>query len=396
MKTTRSSLLLCLCISLLCSVAVAQTRTIQSDGNWDNPSIWQGGNIADVIGEDVDFNNNVDVTIPAAASDYTVGNVAFGNNNTLTVASGRTLNVGSSGAGNARNFTAPNGGIITVEGNLVIWGNLEADNNLRLIVNGSVTIRGNIDLRNGAVLNISGTGLVQVDGNLTTQNNPTFIVDGTLRVNGTLTTGNGAARSGTGPIVVGSCVSSTAGFCSLVALPVTLLSFTAKATETGVLAEWTTALELNNSHFTLERSTDGKSFTAVGTVPGAGNSNLPRQYRYEDKSPQAGLSYYRLRQTDFDGHTEVFNIRAVRFSKKTGVFDLYPNPAVGGQVTIHVSAADGPLQAQLYDLHGRLLETASLAQGENPLTIRQPQGVYLVRLVNSGQLLGTRKVVVTR
>ncbi len=68
---------------------------------------------------------------------------------------------------------------------------------------------------------------------------------------------------------------------------------------------WTTITEVNNSHFTLEKSTDGYNYETVVVMPGAGNSNMLIDYEFTDKNVDYDY-YYRLTQTDFDGKFEVF------------------------------------------------------------------------------------------
>ena len=71
------------------------------------------------------------------------------------------------------------------------------------------------------------------------------------------------------------------------------------------------ASETGNDHFEVERSEDGNTFSRIGTVSGAGNSTALRQYQFNDASPLRGISYYRLRQVDFDGGYTFSDVRAV-------------------------------------------------------------------------------------
>lgn len=114
-------------------------------------------------------------------------------------------------------------------------------------------------------------------------------------------------------------------------LPVTLTSFTAEPENGKVVLKWTTASEINNDFFTVERSSNGASFTGVGTVKGAGNSTASKDYSLIDDSPLKGTSYYRLKQTDLDGKFEYFSIIAVQNETINGdcVFKVYPNPCMG-------------------------------------------------------------------
>ncbi|HSY77060.1 MAG TPA: T9SS type A sorting domain-containing protein, partial [Bacteroidia bacterium] len=114
-------------------------------------------------------------------------------------------------------------------------------------------------------------------------------------------------------------------------LPIKLRSFTAIADGNQVDLNWATETEVNNNYFTIERTTDGVNYEAIATVKGAGNSDAELNYKATDESPVQGTSYYRLRQTDFDGNSQEFAPIAVNFSSNlsnTGftLNNTYPNP----------------------------------------------------------------------
>ena len=87
-------------------------------------------------------------------------------------------------------------------------------------------------------------------------------------------------------------------------LPVELISFTAKSViEDGknmVVLNWTTLSETNNDYYTIERSSDGMHFEELSRVQGAGTTTDISTYYAADENPFMGVSYYRLKQTDFD------------------------------------------------------------------------------------------------
>jgi hypothetical protein len=98
-------------------------------------------------------------------------------------------------------------------------------------------------------------------------------------------------------------------------LPVELMSYDAKANSEYVELNWSTASEVNNDFFTVERSTDGIHFAKILTKKAVGNSSVANNYSANDLSPVNGTSYYRLRQTDFDGKNTASKIVSVRFDK---------------------------------------------------------------------------------
>ncbi|MCB0395216.1 MAG: T9SS type A sorting domain-containing protein [Flavobacteriales bacterium] len=112
-------------------------------------------------------------------------------------------------------------------------------------------------------------------------------------------------------------------------LPIKLLYFDAQLVNDSVQLNWKTATEINNHFFTVERSKDGINFEVLGKVEGAGNSSTMRSYAAVDAYPYEGLSYYRLKQTDYDGRTETFSPVPVNNSDGTGYpfITIFPNPA---------------------------------------------------------------------
>ncbi|MCB0430725.1 MAG: T9SS type A sorting domain-containing protein [Flavobacteriales bacterium] len=153
-------------------------------------------------------------------------------------------------------------------------------------------------------------------------NDPTFGI-GIRAVN---TGGGGPARAANVDFV-----DVTVGYS--VPLPIHLLSFNAHLTDNRkVSLEWKTGTEINNEYFTLERSRNGATFEEVGRVPGHGTSNTPLSYSFVDENPISGTSYYRLKQTDFNGDFEYFHIVAVDYQNTEGgscVLKVYPNPCPG-------------------------------------------------------------------
>jgi hypothetical protein len=94
-------------------------------------------------------------------------------------------------------------------------------------------------------------------------------------------------------------------------LPVSFSAFTVKADGCKVQLNWSTAMEINNDYFTVERSRDGRTFTGIATVQSRGNSNEKHDYVYIDEHPENGSGYYRIRQVDLDGKHTATSIQQV-------------------------------------------------------------------------------------
>jgi hypothetical protein len=108
-------------------------------------------------------------------------------------------------------------------------------------------------------------------------------------------------------------------------LPIELLSFTCYNDGLNISLNWTTSSEINNDYFTVERSKDGLLFEDILKMEGAGNSTSIRNYSITDFNPYFNTSYYRLKQTDFDGKNSFSNIISAN-NKNDFSFDIFPNP----------------------------------------------------------------------
>ncbi|WP_170172688.1 T9SS type A sorting domain-containing protein [Hymenobacter rigui] len=170
-------------------------------------------------------------------------------------------------------------------------------------------------------------------------------------------------------------------------LPVTLISFAAKAAGQDAVLTWATAQELNNDRFEVERSLNGVDFEQVGSVQGKGTTSAASTYRFLDAGAGRRTSkmvYYRLRQVDLDGPGTYSMVRTVRFERAQGSATLYPNPHQG-RFTLDLQALPtGSYQVDVLDLAGRRVYHTQLSGGqEHPLAPSLPMGSYIVRI--SGQ-----------
>lgn len=111
-------------------------------------------------------------------------------------------------------------------------------------------------------------------------------------------------------------------------LPIQLISFEAIAQQSEVKLKWSTASELNNDFFTVQRSQDGEAWKDVTIVKGAGTRNFRTDYETTDGLPYSGVSYYRLKQTDFDEQFSYSPVRRVELSTEFQL-KVYPNPSSG-------------------------------------------------------------------
>ncbi len=167
----------------------------------------------------------------------------------------------------------------------------------------------------------------------------------------------------------------------IVALPVELTHFSGKETSQGAQLNWTTASELNNKGFEIERSSDSERWTNIGFVLGNGTVNTAVQYDFVDKTPTRGINYYRLKQVDFDGAFEYSNIIALDFEGDKGGVSIYPNP-VGTILNVSMSETLEDVQVQLYDVSGKILWSQKGIVSQIAFDDYAP-GVYYLEVVSS-------------
>ena len=135
-------------------------------------------------------------------------------------------------------------------------------------------------------------------------------------------------------------------------LPIELLSFNAKSSKNFVLLKWATAAEINNDHFTIEKSNNGINFNEVATINGTGNSNTLKEYAYSDENPYT-VTYYRLKQTDFNGaytYSPIISVNAstdenplIDYVANNGILKVILHTEYTGNVTVNIYNAAGSI-----------------------------------------------------
>jgi hypothetical protein len=139
-------------------------------------------------------------------------------------------------------------------------------------------------------------------------------------------------------------------------LPIELLYFEGEIVGEDNLLTWATVSEQNNDYFTLERSRNGFDFEVLGTIAGAGTSTNTLHYNQFDYDPFAGTSYYRLKQTDFDGQYIYSQTIALNRGMQHAVLsDLFPNPANNSVNFMMNTPKSGTVNVEIYDNSGRLI-----------------------------------------
>ena len=183
-------------------------------------------------------------------------------------------------------------------------------------------------------------------------------------------------------------------------LPILLMDFNAILNDGAADLTWTTALEINSDHFTIQRSTDaGATWTNIGTVAAHGNSSTAINYSFTDNKIPQGTSEYRLQMVDKDGKFAYSEVRSIRVGIVTSV-SVYPNPAHDYvNVTLAGSSTEG-MVIRLFNQSGQVLleKNVSNAGGTTiPLAVSNyPEGNYIVVVTAADGSRQVNKLVITK
>lgn len=292
-----------------------------------------------------------------------------------------------------------------------------ASNTLSLTIAGDISVQVDEDIafRNNNTLTVQTGASLVVQGRLAdgNGNSPVIVANGSITATGGYYPGNDAgggnsgAISGSGSFTATPCNNCPACGtpCPIGTLPVELLSFSANSTEAGTVElAWTTASELNNDYFVLQRNispSEAGELLSLATLIGAGSTTELTDYAHTDANPGTGKNYYRLKQVDYDGRTEYTGWLEVDVEQAAVGMRAYPSPVRKGDKIFISFGADGVKIATLH-----LVKTDGSQQvdqqisnlGESNLaaiaTDTLAPGLYVLQL-NVGNRVLSQRVMVT-
>ena len=191
-------------------------------------------------------------------------------------------------------------------------------------------------------------------------------------------------------------------------VPVEMTSFTVSVLANDVMLNWSTATELNNKGFTVERSVHNQQssvskWESVGFVNGKGTTTQPNQYSFVDNNVGYGTYYYRLAQVNFDGtitysrEVEVNVGLPIKFALEQN----YPNPFNPSTVISWQMPVRSQVMLKLYDILGSEIKTLVneiIEAGYHRFELNAsslPSGVYFYKL-DAGNYSSSKKMILLR
>jgi hypothetical protein len=185
--------------------------------------------------------------------------------------------------------------------------------------------------------------------------------------------------------------SATTGACATA--PVKFINVSAKWNEGEALINWSTAEELSNKSFSIEKSEDAIAWNSIGEVPGAGNSSSVLNYSFTDASANAPLIYYRIRQIDQDGKSALSFVVSINNSGLS-IISIHPNPF---DDKLEIRNADKIVSLELFNMQGELIESIAgslLSGGVFHWDLSHLRsGDYLVKITDNSYKIILKKII---
>jgi hypothetical protein len=199
--------------------------------------------------------------------------------------------------------------------------------------------------------------------------------------------------------VNGPSLLNVSGFSIISPLPVVLVGFSANLNSNKTIGlNWSTQMEVNLSHFTIERSADGANWASISTVQANGNAGFVSYYSFTDLNPLSGFNYYRLQMTDLDnksGFTAIILVRIPIFK----TFKIFPNPSKD-YVDITLSKTSNGI-IRLLNQFGQVLQQKQITASNDGATLSfqlngYPEGSYVVEVIGTDGSQATGRIVIVR
>lgn len=163
--------------------------------------------------------------------------------------------------------------------------------------------------------------------------------------------------------------------------PVELVSFEAKKQSEQIQLEWATASEVENSHFDILHSKDGRTFEKIGQAQGMGTTDEWTNYGFTHRLPLEGTNYYQLKQVDYNGQYELSEIIVFNWKEEVASqINIYPNPAAQH---IDINSNSAITTIQIIDSKGQIIQYINQDVGYQHHIDLNPQlsnGIYILKI----------------
>ena len=383
---------------------------VTNNGSFEATNVTGGGSSNSVFTNNGSVEVNEDITLPSSSKYFTTQGSSTIVRQDVNIAANENIVIGDSNAPPAYTDVLIKGDLISTgsgdilvnqNGRLAVYGDITASGGgtyLRIENGGQGYVQGSIDFSGGTGNTIDNKNTVvgfiglYVDGDVLFSEFDGF-VGGESR--GTQSGSNSGYNSSSDLPGENDDFQTWLGTLEdsplASVLPIELQSFEAWVQDDRVQLVWTTSTETNNEYFEIQRSQDGVLFETVAKIDGAGNSLTKISYDHNDLPPHSGLWYYRLKQTDYDGQFEIFEIHAVQLIRTNVGVSVFPNPTSNFINWRGVKVID----AALVSLEGQIMKRKADNEVFDKINISDiPSGAYVLRLVSKTGEYHVKRIVI--
>ncbi len=172
------------------------------------------------------------------------------------------------------------------------------------------------------------------------------------------------------------------------AVPVEFGEFQALNKSNGVELQWTTLSEINNDRFEIQKRNALQEFETIGEINAIGNSDQEQFYSFLDRKTTSGISYYRINQIDYDGHSSYSDIVSVYTNRDHVDLNFYPNP-----VQDEIFFNEKVDQIKVIDGSGKVLKIFSQGPYQTINLNSLQAGVYFLEMSSEGQTTMVKRML---
>lgn len=255
-----------------------------------------------------------------------------------------------------------------------------------------IIVRGNLKIKSGGTqlsmptssfLDIKSGGILSTEGGGGGSSQ-------TIKINGT-TVWRKSDGAKTGPYMI----DITGGY---VPLPVQLLGFNLEQSTSGVNISWSTSNEINNHHYTIEKSINGGNFNLVAEVSASENATSINDYSFIDREINEENCIYRLSQTDVNGEVNYLLSKEIYFSNKDIQYNLYPNPSTDGVINISIPTITSSTiyKISIHNMSGENIYDNQLNAGDHKIDLNTgiAKGFYIISVMDNNGKTTFKKLVI--
>lgn len=247
-----------------------------------------------------------------------------------------------------------------------------------------IKINGTLNMNGGKKLNLNTASVIKVFAGATIMGAGSA---DQIRI-GTTHVFNGSDPDVVGPMYADN--TTGAGFAPMSVMPVVFVNFYVSKENNDIKISWSTASEINNDHFEVERSIDGINFISIATIKAVGNSSTITNYSFVDKKMNSATAFYRIKQVDINGSTTYTAIASIK-NNQAGATEIF---AANRNVTVRFNTPQSSASINVYSINGQVVLHQTFSQANYisfGLKNTMP-GVYVIQVIDQDKNISSKKL----